>query len=611
MDKQTLLAFVLIAFVILMWPTYMKWLGMAPEEEVVEQIDSTAFEPVQEQDTGEPELINPPDEHDEISITGKTGSPDAAARPVSDLREKPVKDTADFAEPEYTEEIVTVETDYFVAKLSSYGAGLISFALKPTQTYIKKNIELLPENALPRPAFRFWTYEGPFDTNKQKYLLEDGYFGNNIRVSGSDKAVLRFTAHIAEGKSLTMKYTFKGEGFTFLYEVEGGGLENTWVRPDAEAMWQNGLKFTEPDTAQDHAYSNAFIYYSGDILESLNINKKDYEKIGPTTGDTRWGAVRTKYFVSSLIPESGKATGAWMESQVDSTYSGKNHPNRLGFGLLIPIVAGEPYAPVRVFIGPLDDTILSNIDPSLKKTMSFGIDMPVLNIINPIIKPLSRLILFSLKQLHSVIPNYGICIIIFSILIKLVIWPLTRKSYQSMAAMQRIQPKLKELKEKYKNDQQKLQKATWDLYKQEKVNPMGGCLPMLLQMPLLYALFIVFRATIEFRRAPFFLWINDLSLPDTIMHLPFSIPLYGDHVAVLPLIMGLTTFFQSKSTMTDPTNKAMLYFMPIFLTLIFNQFPSGLTLYYTLFNVWTIVQQKMTPAPAPAAAESNNAVKKK
>ncbi|MBT7617641.1 MAG: membrane protein insertase YidC, partial [Calditrichaeota bacterium] len=201
--------------------------------------------------------------------------------------------------------------------------------------------------------------------------------------------------------------------------------------------------------------------------------------------------------------------------------------------------------------------------------------------------------------------NYGICIIIFSILVKLVIWPLTRKSYQSMAAMGKLKPEMDALRAKYKDDAQKLNKEIMALYKTNKVNPMGGCLPMLLQMPLLYALFIVFRATIEFRGAPFMLWINDLSRPDIVMELPFSLPLYGAHIALLPLVMGITSFLQSKSTITDPNQKMMVYGMPIFMTLIFNQFPSGLTLYYTLFNVWTLVQQKITPAPVITVPNSD------
>jgi len=147
------------------------------------------------------------------------------------------------------------------------------------------------------------------------------------------------------------------------------------------------------------------------------------------------------------------------------------------------------------------------------------------------------------------------------------------------------------------------------LFKEHGVNPLGGCLPVLLQMPLLFALFRVFRSTIELRGAPFVLWIKDLSSPDTILQLPFTIPIYGDHVAVLPIIMGVTMFIQQKMMPTQASGqqKFMSYFMTGFFLLLFNQFPSGLNLYYTLFNVLTILQQKfLTPAPTVAVAPTKS-----
>jgi len=148
------------------------------------------------------------------------------------------------------------------------------------------------------------------------------------------------------------------------------------------------------------------------------------------------------------------------------------------------------------------------------------------------------------------------------------------------------------------------------MYKEEKVNPLGGCLPMLLQMPLLWGLFIVFRSTIELRGEGFIWWIKDLANPDTIATLPFSIPMYGDSVNILPLFMGATMLIQQKMTVTDPKQKAMVYFMPIFLTLLFNSFPSGLNLYYALFNLLSIIQQKYL-VPSPATANKETVIKRK
>jgi YidC/Oxa1 family membrane protein insertase len=210
-------------------------------------------------------------------------------------------------------------------------------------------------------------------------------------------------------------------------------------------------------------------------------------------------------------------------------------------------------------------------------------------------RPVSLLILRIFKFFQLFIPNYGIVIILFSILVKIVVYPLTKKSYKSMKEMSRVQPLLTEIKEKYKSDPQRMNKETMKLYKEHGINPLGGCLPMLLQLPLLGALFIVFRSTIQLRGASFIPgWIDDLSGADTIFTFPFSLPLYGDQFNILPILMAGTMFFQSKMTMQDPKQKAMVYIMPIFMLLIFNQFPSGLNLYYTMFNVLTIFQQKFT-----------------
>ena len=588
MDKRTILAFVIIALIVILWDDYLKWVGLAPPEEIPPTETIRDTQAPAKTGTG--------------SFTPKTIA-DESAPPVGSESIIPPKavQSAEFSSTgtDFPEKFITVETDWYRAKLTTHGAGLVSFVIKENGKYIPREIELIPHTGSPRPAFRFWTYAGPVDTDRLKFNLQDTDSINRkkLRIYPGKERKVTFVTYIADNRELEVIYTFKGDGYTFLYETNVSGNSDLWVRPEAEAYWRGGLAFTEPDTNQDTWYSKAYVYYSSDVIENLKVNSKKDVLEGPTTGTTRWGAVRTKYFMTALIPETVPAEGAWMESQFDSVYVGNHHPNRLGVGLKVPLVGNNPATPVRVYIGPLDDDILSRVDPSLKRAMTWGAGIPFLD---GIISPISKVVLWGLKALHRGIPNYGLCIIIFSVLVKILIWPLTRKSYQSMAAMQRLQPKMKEIREKYKKDQQRAQREIMNLYKTEKVNPMGGCLPMLLQMPLLYALFIVFRATIEFRRAPFFLWIQDLSLPDKIIDLPFSLPLYGSHIAVLPIVMGVTSFFQSKSTITDPNQKMLLYFMPVFLTLIFNQFPSGLTLYYTLFNVLTLAQQRITKPPAAA-----------
>ena len=188
------------------------------------------------------------------------------------------------------------------------------------------------------------------------------------------------------------------------------------------------------------------------------------------------------------------------------------------------------------------------------------------------------LLCWLLPKMYSAIPNYGIVIILFSILTKILFYPLTKKSLQASKDMQNLQPHIKELREKHKEEPKKLQEETMRLYKERKVNPLGGCLPLVVQMPVLWALFYVFQRTIEFRGEPFMLWIQDLSAPDS--------------PPVLPIVMGLSMYLQQKMTpTTDPRMAPMQYLMPVVLTVVFINFPAGLVLYWTINNIMSILQQ--------------------
>ena len=275
-----------------------------------------------------------------------------------------------------------------------------------------------------------------------------------------------------------------------------------------------------------------------------------------------------------------------------------------GMALSMPLARQETTKhEFDIYAGPLVYSNLEALGVKLQEIMNLGWGP---------IRPFSKITLWSLIALHKFIPNYGLVIIIFSILVKIILHPLTKKSYASMKQMQALQPKMAELREKYSDDPQKMNTELLKIYQEYGVNPLGGCLPMVLQMPLLYALFVVFRSTIEFRQAPFFGWINDLSAPDTLFTLPFSLPRYGNGVNVLPNLMGVTMFVQQKMSVTDPKQKALIYIMPFVFTLLFNNLPSGLNLYYALFNVFSIAQQSWiskTPAePIKKDAKKTNAL---
>ena len=349
-----------------------------------------------------------------------------------------------------------------------------------------------------------------------------------------------------------------------------------------ELLWYGGLRPSEEMAVEDVTYGYGIISQAGEIedVQSTDPDKTVAREV--YKGQTDWVAIRTKYFMSAIIAENSGKYGTLSGHNVEfgqRTHTPLYHAS-IGFPLDVSTISS------RVYLGPLDVDYLSHTGASLDASMDWGFAP---------IRPISKGVLWVLKFMHNKLNlNYGFVLLLFAVLVRLITGPLTKKSYESSQNMQKIQPEIKKIQAKYKGDPQRLNKETMALYKTHKVNPLGGCLPIMLQMPLLWALFMVFRTTIEFRGAPFMLWISDLSKPDVVLTLPFSIPIYGDGVAILPLVMGATlllTMRMSSATM-DKSQKPVMYFMNGFFILLFNTFPSGLNLYYTAYNMLSFFQQR-------------------
>jgi YidC/Oxa1 family membrane protein insertase len=296
----------------------------------------------------------------------------------------------------------------------------------------------------------------------------------------------------------------------------------------------------------------------------------------------------------ALIPKGTPSDGAYLEGARRSAPD-KGAVESYGIALRMPYKgAGEETSSFGVYLGPVDYDLLKSYDVDLEQIVSLGWAW--------LIRPISEYIMLPLMSaLHYVVPNWGVVIILFSIIIKIALHPLTKTSMRSMKKMQALQPMMNEIREKYKDDPQKMNQQILNLYKEYGVNPAGGCLPLLLQLPILIALYNVFRSTIELRQASFVWWITDLSVPDKIFTLPFEIPLFGvKDVSGLALLMGITTFIQQKMSVKDPRQKTMIWMMPLLMTLLFNSFPSGLNLYYFVFNLLSIGQQFMINRQAEA-----------
>jgi YidC/Oxa1 family membrane protein insertase len=309
------------------------------------------------------------------------------------------------------------------------------------------------------------------------------------------------------------------------------------------------------------------------------IPSKDLKNEKSLSGQIAWISYQEDYFMTAFVPEA----------EIQSNYAAR----MLGSGVLEqtwsvaqpPIPSGSQLSTrSTLYMGPRDLDLLKPIGRKLDLAIDFGWT-------DIIAKPL----LYLLKFFNQYVGNYGVAIILLTILIKILFWPLTHKSYKSMKEMQKIQPIMAKIREKYKDNREMMNKEMMSLYKTYKVNPMGGCLPMVIQIPVFFALFRILGNSIELRHAPFFLWINDLSAPDRLFHFPFTIPLMTppSGIPVLTLLMGASMFIQQKMTPTpgDPTQAKIMLLMPVIFTFMFINFPSGLVLYWLVNNVLSIGQQ--------------------
>lgn len=594
-DKRTIIAFILIGLILIIANTdvYQKIVDPRGYELKQEQ-ERRAAEQAQ-QPTQEPQ----PSEESRETISDTPPQEDVAPPPQV---QEPERRNELFAQADTLDEkIVTVENEFYTATLSSKGATILQWELKKYLGPDNQPVRMFPPESYGNLALRFSTQNN--DSIDTSNLLFNVDSKRTIVLGENDSTVtINFTLPVGDNRSITKSYTFHHRKYRVDMDVTFQNMQNVIDEKRYFVAAPNGLASTEERLKDDMMYAKAATASGGDVDKGYKANGK----VNRASGEIDWAAVRTKYFAFYIIPESQNSNYVEIMGEQIPVVSGtKEEWKKYSVKMALPYLGDRNYTENFIlYIGPLEYDILKSYNRNLQDFMDFGFVL---------IKPFSIGILKAFKWMHTFIPNYGVVLLIFAFLIKILVYPLTHKSYESMQKMQKLQPRLKELQEKYKNEPQKLNQATMKLYKEEGANPIGGCLPMLLQMPLLIGLFIVFRTTIELRGEGFALWINDLSAPDTIYTFPgnFSIPLYGNSVNILPLVMGVTMFIQQKMTITDPKQKFMVYFMPIFLTLLFNSFPSGLNLYYALFNLLTIIQQKYLTPKKVESQEPAQPVKKR
>jgi YidC/Oxa1 family membrane protein insertase len=466
---------------------------------------------------------------------------------------------------------VLVESPLYRLGFSTLGGRLVSAKLKQYQSFAAGDsaepVELVPVGSA------FLTHRLAF-SNGDTVSLADWSFqpipeGPGVVVyAGQGAKTLRFEAQRG-GSRVTLEYRFVPEEYRFDVQgsVSGLGSSGAVLLID----FADGLRSVEKDTVDDYHHFSI-------VTKAAKSERTDFSKLDPGErmlfdGPFEWVGVKSKYFFAAALafdegqPRFGGAIA------VGGPRTGKA-ASRAQVTITVPVAPAGSFR-YQVYTGPLEYRQLAQLGHGLDDANPYG------GIFRPIIQPVAAFVLNILLWMHEKLHlAYGWVLILFGIIVRIVLWPLNQKAMESGIRMQAVAPLIKETQDKYKSDPQRLQREMLRIYKENKVNPFGGCLPMLLPMPVLFALFFVFGNTIEFRGVPFF-WLPDLSRPD---------PFY-----IIPILMGLSMFALTKvgtiGVPPNPQTKMMLYFMPIFMTVLFLNFASGLNLYYAAQNVFSIPQQ--------------------
>lgn len=558
MDKRTILAFVLIALVFLAW--------------------SFLFAPKPE----------PPSE-----TTGATASTTTPPPPVTPIQPPQPPETRlgerYAAHLQGEQRYITIESPLYTAILNTRGGLLARFQLKNYTTWYGDPVQLISDSTgFPGElGISYTAADGRVITTEDLMFQIDA--PEKVTIGENDSVVVTARLALSDSSStvagaavptIEKRFVFRGDDYGIGFDVMLHDMASEMGSGTYDILWAKGLKYQEHNSVGESGAAKAYAMAAGDLneVDASSIDEPVEKKF---TGQIDWVGTNVKYFGMALIPSqpltNTVATIAGSARGADSSGIVEDYSVRLS------VPAGQSGAQsFTIFLGPLDYDVLSAYN--LQAMLNIGARF--------VIRPIGEFVLLPVfRFLHSFIGNYGVVIIVFSLLIRLLLWPLSIPQIKSSRKMQLLQPEIAKMRERFKDDPQKQQMETMSMYREYGINPMGGCLPMVLQLPILYALWNTLSSAIELRQAGFMLWIHDLSIPDVVMQLPFSIPLLGDKLSGLALIMGATLFLQQKMMITDPKQKAMVYFMPILLTLAFNHLPSGLNLYYLTFNILSIGQQ--------------------
>ncbi|WP_207505741.1 membrane protein insertase YidC [Telluribacter humicola] len=524
-----------------------------------------------------PKPVEPDPVAQQQTTTPSTTTPAAAAtQPDSNQIKAQYGDFASAAQGQAQD--VVIETNDVRVTFSNQGGVIKELLLKKYKTYDQEPLYLISSN------HNEFSLELP--TQRGNIDLTDLYFttsATNRTLAENDSAVITYRMALSDNQFVEQTYVVRGTGYVIDYGIRANGVGTTG-KP-VQFGWRNDMLQFENN--MDENRKAVTINYYTDELNSLSQSPEGNTE-AVAEQPVQWFTMKHKYFLTGLIANQQPLQNVTMKSLVNAADS--NVVKTMEVLASIPAATLQQGTSFKYFMGPNDYHIVSevaaeNFDENVYLGYAF-------------LKPINKYFLVPLFNfLEGFISNYGILIICLVLIVKLILTPLTYKSYVSMAKMRVLAPDLEEIRKQNPDDMAKQQQEQMKLYQQVGVSPLSGCIPVLATMPILFSLFFLFPNLIELRQESF-LWAKDLSTYDSVMQLPFRIPFYGDHVSLFTILMTISSiayaYYNNQMTPTQPgpvNMKFMSYVMPLMFMFVLNSFPAGLTFYYFVSNVVTIAQQ--------------------
>ena len=562
MEKRVIVFLVLSLAIIFGYEYLLKELGLLPQPTISEPVGSSTNDTPSSSNTS-------PDAPISSAPPTKEAAPPKPSGGAG-------RDQEPRGEPSAIE-IVEVETDLYRAKFTTRGAALISWELKRYRSSSdgKSAVQLVRQGGKFAAPLTITTDDASHSKELSEgiYRVEKDF--TTLNQGHSTGHVTFYYGNSETGVRLEKQLTFHADSYVVDIALKPSGLGGT-VRVGL------GTNFGVVDWGEGFIGSVGAASLIDDKIENDAPESETERK-----GSLKWVALQDKYFIAALIPKTSA-----------SALPKKEGDKLVSTAARLPVDPSGPPIGLQLYAGPKEYDTLQSLQIRLEDTIDFGWFLfGSWDMVRAVAKP----IFYVLRYINDYTHNYGLTIILLTVIIKLLFVPLQYKSYTSMKQMQGIQPRVAALQEKFKDDRERLNKELIKLYRDHKVNPVGGCLPMVLQMPVFVSLFNILYMTIDLRQAPLGLWITDLSVQD---------PYY-----ILPIIMGISMVVMQKiqPTTMDPTQAKVMLMLPALMTFLFINFPAGLVLYWLTNNVLTIVQQFVTdrfffrtPAIAPAPEEQGD-----